>query len=250
MYIVGHYITTKLTNLFSNNTLNSSYGIALYLPDFVRCHDWGYENCFSMPTHTESQALIKAHMLGDWYVHFGPSSLKSKRGWAYKRMNVFAKKYDIFYKEAFEKNLFLNTSSRDSIRGFSHTMMEYCIDTYLSSKIDHQGFIDIKNIFTDLGNQNSSWSTKSIENNLKHWGISGNFDQLETDIDSFKNRILLSNSAMELAYRAGVKKFHLVDSPESIQYVADIIHDGLERIGTNELDDIISDVTNFISKNI
>lgn len=247
MYIIGHYVTSSLSRRYSSSALLGSDGPALYLPDFVRCHEWGYSNCFSMPDSDLVQAFIKAHMLGDWWVHYGSGNLAKRKGWAYKRMSIFSSSYQAFFDEAERLGLADPDRGRDSVRGFSHTMMEYCIDSHLARTMPHEQFDALRDSLCRLGLEGERWSIPHLKSVLQKLGVQGDFGHLDHDVESFRSRVAASQSAHEFAIRAGVKKFGLQSCDESLKLVDRTIQLGLMKIPSQELDTVVSMMAEFIS---
>lgn len=250
MYIVGHYVTTQLSQRFSPASLRGPGCVALFLPDFARCHSWGYANCFSLREDTVSHALIKAHMLGDWWVHYGASQIEKRRGWAYKKMEVFARRYREFFEAAASSGLLTSGTSQDSVRGFSHTMMEYCIDTHLAATLPSSDFEGLKKWLSCLGSESENWSLPSIRRLLSEAAVSGESGTLADDLVSFRDRAIRSATPQEFAYRAGVKKFNLKDCSESIELVRRTIDAGMGEMQPGDLDQVTQFTARFIAQHI
>lgn len=251
MYIVGHYVTTLLSQRFSTGTLNGNAGAALYLPDFVRCHEWGYANCFSLPDKDPISALIKSHILGDWWVHYGESEINKRRGWAYRRMAAYAHYYNTFYDVAHRESLIINPSGeRDSVRGFAHTMMEYAIDTHLSAHLPAKAFSAIKCCIEGIGASSGEWSMPAVQAVLATREITVKLNAIDADISSFRARAVAARTPAELAYRAGVKKFGLHDCDESLRLVSGTVAAGLASLGADEVDAAVSHAAAFIAQHI
>lgn len=246
MYIVGHTVITDQSQLPKCDPFSLS-GIALMLPDYVRCHDWGYDRCFSKQPETEAGRLIRSHMLADWFVHYGDGPQREKKGWAYRNMTVYAKAYDDFRGEAARRKLRENVEMTDSRRGFCHTMVEYSIDTWLSDL----GLVDSKfsflvHTYGQLGEESGIGSAGSVRRMIEQEGIELINENLEQDIHSFGRRVRESKSPIEFAYRAGVKKFGLEDSDESVALMAEFISNGLKRLDHLELERFLTDCVSFL----
>jgi len=251
MYILGHYMTALMSGRFSLDVLTGEHGAALYFPDFVRCHDWGYARCFHAPGHGTDSALIQAHMLGDWLVHYGPGNAPKRRGWAYRRMNVFAREYEHFFDTAARLSLLCSPEQdRDSVRGFSHSMVEYCIDTHLSYLIDDSSFIALRRVASEVGSPNGSWSEDHVRDTIAQNSITGSFVELSDNLQSFSSRAAASAGPAEFAYRAGVKKFKLRECAESIGLIARTIEAGLREIPGPEIDEVVAITAAFIARHV
>src|SRR5215831_4445652 len=103
MYVVGHCVVTDRSGVWHTQEVYGEGILGLMFPDYVRCHDWGYGCCFE-PWWTESSVadrMIQAHLLGDYFVHFGRGTRERRReGWAYRNMGVYARRYEQFFSRA------------------------------------------------------------------------------------------------------------------------------------------------------
>lgn len=251
MYILGHYVTALLSGRFSAGVLTGEHGAALYFPDFVRCHDWGYTRCFALPERSTSSALIKAHMIGDWWVHYGPGGEPKRLGWAYRRMAVFARQYERFFDTAARLSLLCSQEQeRDSVRGFAHTMMEYSIDTHLSLLIEEPTFLALRRVAGDVGSPQGLWSEDNVRHTIAQNEVAGSFRRLCEDLHSFSSRAAAAVAPAEFAYRAGVKKFGLRDCAESIGLLATTIEEGLREIPGSEIDEVVDQIASFIARHV
>jgi hypothetical protein len=250
MYIIGHFVTSRLSGQFTTDTLLGEDMAALFLPDFMRCHEWGYANCFRHDHDDVIAALIRSHLLGDWWVHYGPGREPKRRGWAYRRMGVFARYYDDFFSEARRRRLFDPAVAPDTVRGFAHTMMEYALDTHLAAAITPTELAVIKDWLGRLGQLDQRWSLPFMHDAIRTYGISGITHGLGSDVASFSRRVRAAGTAEELAYLAGVKKFGLRECTEGLGLVREVITAGLQDIPLSELDGIAGEVANFISRHL
>lgn len=251
MYIVGHYVSTRLSERFSPSVLNGDAAAALYLPDFVRCHEWGYAQCFRLSDADPAIALVKSHMLGDWWVHYGDGEVDKRRGWAYRRMAIYARCYDEFFAAAARDGLLVSPDApRDSVRGFSHTMMEYAIDTHLAARLSTDTFHSVQRSVARIGTTDDNWSVPAVLAFIASRGIEGSFESVAADMASFRTRAAAASQPAEFAYRAGVKKFGLHETPASLRLVANTIHEGLAEIPGTEIDDVVAATASFIARHV
>src|SRR5688572_1506221 len=100
MYIIGHCFVTARSGRFSEEEIYDDGLLMLMLPDYVNCHDWAYSNAWR--ANGRDMQLVQAHMLGDWFIHFGDrwASDRRKVGWAYRSMRPACQTYKNFHKEA------------------------------------------------------------------------------------------------------------------------------------------------------
>ena len=248
MYIVGHLVITEKSGVFAGDTLYGDGALALMLPDYARCHDWGYERCFKTKNFTLKQLLIGAHMLGDWYVHYGhPSDTPSHSGWAYQRMRPYAGRYQRFFSEAAQLGLRDDVPPRDSIRGFGHTMMEYSVDTFLVRRGDFDGrFEIIRSVLGRLGATDSVGSKKWLYQTLEQDAIPTQPYVLNREIAIYRQRVLACRNAEEFAFRAGVYKFGLKPGDESVAFVKSFIDEGMQEIPAAEISDVVDQAAAFV----
>jgi hypothetical protein len=82
-------------------------------------------------------------MLGDALVHHGARWSRERRkvGWAYRRMDLISRSYETFFEHAEESGWRDRALTRDSRRGWAHTMVEYSIDQWLA---DTEGFEEVQ----------------------------------------------------------------------------------------------------------
>lgn len=246
MYIVGHCVITDLSKPGPFD-LYGSDSIALMLPDIVRCHDWGYERCLRERSSSIAGQLIRMHMLADWFIHFGDGVVRERVGWAYRKMSVYAREYDAFFHSAATRNL-RRGEPTDSRRGFSHTMIEYSIDTWLVRNGYFDGRFDsVRDALGRVGGEQGAGSLSWIRETMDAEGIESDSLDLSADATSFADRVMRSNDAHEFVYRAGVKKFGLKDCDDSISLMAETIEKGLRKIPGEEMRGIVDQAARFLT---
>ncbi len=242
MYVLGHWATTRASDAFAAADLTGLGIVALMLPDIARCHDWGYARCHDpVPANDVDLALVRAHMLGDWYVHYGEGDQPIRRGWAYRSMAPFARLYDEFFATAEAEGLRRPDMPRDSIRGFAHTMVEYAIDTWVA---DHdptttEGFVAAKRALSDI-------PVDTARALLSRAGADFPAEQLETGIASFTDRIRRCQTPHQFAFRAGAKKFGLIGDA-GVELVARFVRRGARQIPDAEFSAILAETSRFIA---
>jgi hypothetical protein len=247
MYIVGHLVITEKSGVFADDTLYGDGVLPLMLPDYVRCHDWGYARCFKTKKFTLKQLLIEAHMLGDWYVHYRePSDNPKHMGWAYQRMRPYASRYERFFAEAAQRGLREDVPPRDSVRGFSHTMMEYSIDTFLVRRGDFDGrFETVRSILGRLALADGVGSERWLNHTLKQDTIPKH-RAVSDEVNIYRERVLACKHAEEFAFRAGVYKFGLKPGEESVAFVKSFIDEGIQEIPAAEISDVVDEAAEFV----
>ena len=245
MYILGHWAATRASQAFEPGALTGDGMVALMLPDVARCHEWGYATCFDASGDADpSHRLMRAHMLGDWYVHYGSGRERIRRGWAYRTMGVFARLYREFFETAEEAGMRPRGASRDSVRGFSHTMVEYSIDTWVADSLPEaaEGFAAAKEALADL-------PLPTLTATLDAAGADYPLDKLGEGARSFSRRVRAADRPQELAYRAGVKKFGL-SGDSAVAYVESFIRRGMQEIPRAEFDSTFAGTARFIAEHL
>lgn len=132
MFVAGHVGNVIRTSGRTVAALSASPGelAELLFPDAVGCHDTGYaavlpETAGAPPALPD---LMAQHLLGDAYIHYGGEPIERRRvGWAYRWLGLVAHRMGPFYARA-EAAGCLTTPPRDSLRGWGHSVAEYCLD--------------------------------------------------------------------------------------------------------------------------
>jgi hypothetical protein len=136
MFVAGHAGNVVRTSAFTVGQLTANPWVLgeLLFPDAVSCHDTGYA---AVLRETEGEgpgkrptlpALMAQHLLGDAYLHYGDDVAAMRRvGWAYRWLGLLAHRMGPFYARA-EAAGCLHAAPRDSVRGWGHTVAEYCLD--------------------------------------------------------------------------------------------------------------------------
>jgi hypothetical protein len=139
MFVLGHLVCGHESRTFPDLALDEGEeGLAALLPDMISCHDWGYHRAWRLVGADRQADLIVAHMIGDAVVHFGDRwrGDHRKRGWAYRRMGLVTRRYDEFFTHAEHAGWRPAGRTRDSRRGWAHTLVEYSIDQWLADRRD------------------------------------------------------------------------------------------------------------------
>lgn len=246
MYIVGHVVIAELAAPRTLN-LDDAGCVALMLPDIVRCHDWGYDWCLNSRPGSSAGHLLRLHMLADWFIHFGAGATRERSGWAYRKMAVYARQYDAFFAAAAARGL-RSGPPGDSRRGFSHTFVEYSVDTWLIRNGYFEGrFAPIQGALGQVGRPQGAGSVGWILDTMAAEGARSDSPDLAADALSFGDRVARSRVPEELVYRAGVKKFGLADHDASIDLVAATLDEGLARIPDDEMHLVVNEAARFLA---
>ena len=251
MYIVGHLLITEKSGAFApGEPIYSESALTIMLPDYVRCHDWGYRQCFTRNHLSRDGLLIRAHMLGDWFMHYGEISAEPKKvGWAYRRMGIYARRYHEFFSEAARRGLREDVPPADSVRGFSHTMMEFTLDTFLVEQgLFDSRFKSVQGALGVLGLTDGLGSQQWIDKTIKSEEIFSSSSNITADVTSYRERVQKAKNPSEFAYRAGVRKFGLCPCDESIALVRRFIRDGLREVSSQELSEVFHECSEFLRK--
>jgi len=241
-------VVTEWSGAFKPNNIYGEGVFPLMFPDYVRCHDWGYERCFDWGRPTLDGLLIYAHILGDWYVHYGGAvHEQKKKGWAYRRMGVYARRYNEFFANATRRGLRDVGPPADSVRGFSHTMVEYTIDTFLARRGEFDShFAAVRAALGSLGVRDGVGSAEWIDETIRREAIVVNSPDLRADVESFRSRITESNRPEEFAFRAGIKKFGLRSCEQSVEHLCEYIEIGLSEISAEDLSSTVESTAEFV----
>lgn len=207
-------------------------GIAtLMLPDYANCHEWGYDHYAGLSSG--EGALIQAHMAADWVVHFGPlgGQPRMRTGWAYRRMGIAARRYKDFFTSAQRQGLRESAEPNDSVRGFSHSMIEYCVDTYLC----HRGALDrhFASIQEGLARNVTVETATSV---LAMLGAQYDRRSLGVSLTDYRARAIKAQSPEELAYYAAARKFGLRVDRDSLPFVGAYLEAFLHELDVDELE--------------
>lgn len=243
MYILGHaYLTRDVKSVDHDFSINEGIR-ALMLPDFADSHAFAYEHAWSMHADDVGR-LIRSHIAGDWWVHFGDNLEEParRRGWAYRRMGVISRLHETFYKEAYEKGLCDTPEPNDSRRGWAHTMLEYSIDTYLA----RTGVMD--DVFPALHRQLGNLAAHADE-------VCALFEQQQVRPWSqatwrhalaYSMRVAISSAPEDLAVIGAVGKFGLDYSDESRKHVLSYQHRIVDEVGAEEYEEVLRSMAAFV----
>ncbi|WP_330961991.1 hypothetical protein [Photobacterium sp. 53610] len=243
MYIVGHCYIAESSGVFPSE-LPSTTGIgALMLPDYVNCHNWGYDN-YAILTGCDGM-LVRAHLITDWVVHFGSSftSPRLRRGWAYRRLKLSASFYEEFFSRAYAEGVSKSPVPKDSKRGFSHSMMEYAIDSALCRR----GWFDSRfEVGTNMALQ--ALNLHTVKKSLCKLCIPlDEGTDLEIELASYANRLRMARDPEDFALLAAARKFGLIVSTESADFVRQYISHLLEEVDNNEIEAVCHECAEAVS---
>ena len=247
MYIVGHSVIADLSTRGGFDFFGADC-VALMLPDIVRCHDWGYDRCLGPRPSSTAGQLIRLHLLADWFIHFGEGTERERVGWAYQKMAVYARGYEAFFSAAAARGLYSGVP-QDSRRGFSHTMIEYSIDTWLIRNGYFEGrFESVRDALGRVGREHGAGSMSWLRRTMAAEGVRSDSPDLATDAISFGDRVARSQSSEEFVFRAGVKKFGLQDCDASLELMSATLDKGLAQIPDEDIRLVVARAARFLSR--
>ncbi|WP_339431385.1 MULTISPECIES: hypothetical protein [unclassified Pseudomonas] len=242
MYITGHCFISDGCKLWSSQDIYGEGVGYITFPDYARGHDIGYQQCFIPRQRSESQELAVSHLLADWWVHYGPGDERARKGWAYRKMGIFSKLYDEFFATAESRGMRNPLIERDSYRGFSHTMVEYSIDTWISRNQP------VERYFRTVQQGVSAIDTRQLAQNLGFMADKFDMDGqvFRHDLQSFQERVGRAGNTGEWVLFAGLKKFGLAQSPQSLSLLASCIDRGLAQISDQDMTSMLGECIEFV----
>ena len=239
MYVLSHWVTAVDSGLWSHAALAAGAAVPLALPDITGHHTWGYQDCRWPRPLSASGRLFRAHFLGDWFIHYGASGERIKRGWAYRRAGGFARRYKAFFAEAAARGLRGNEPPDDSVRGFSHTMVEYALDLYLAQRADAGSvLVALKRLFASLDDPAALLAAQGADHDAT---------AARAEAGRWCARVASARSIEELAIGAGVEKFGLHPSRAAAAYLREALVTGLGELDSADIDAALSATSAFIA---
>ena len=245
MYVIGHaYLTDQVRGVDVEYSTGQG-ARALMLPDFADSHAFAYTHAWDPHSTDADSRLIRSHIAGDWWIHFGDDvvSPARRRGWAYLRMGVVARRYETFFRQAFELGLRDTEVPNDSRRGWAHSMLEYSVDTYLCQR----GRMDahFESLRRELGNLADH-----------HQEVRTMFEQQQVDRWSrrtwghamdYSLRVALAEDPEDIAVVGALGKFDLDYSPAAREFLRGYQREVVAAVGADEYEDILGHMARFVS---
>ncbi|MGC5330423.1 hypothetical protein [Micromonospora sp. DT62] len=244
MYILGHLLLTRAMSSMDHDYAAEAGVRALMLPDFADTHAFAYTHAWEQDGDTDSR-LIRSHIAGDWWIHFGDNLREpaQRRGWAYLKMGVIARRYEQFYAEAYVRGLTDTPEPNDSRRGWAHSMLEYSVDTHIA----REGLLDDK--FGAIREQLGALQMHGVEvramfanQQVLPWSQS-----VWTHACDYSTRVALSESPEDFAVIGAAGKFGLDYSPEAREFVRSYQSAVVESVGADEYDIVIKAMHDFVA---
>ncbi|MEU4171804.1 hypothetical protein AB0F46_33600 [Streptomyces sp. NPDC026665] len=214
------------------------------LPDFADSHAFAYTHAWEKEGDTDSR-LIRSHIAGDWWIHFGDDLTRParRRGWAYLRMGVIARRYEEFYALAHERGLAPTAVPNDSRRGWAHSMLEYSVDTHLarSGTLDH-AFDDVRRQLGRLQAHGEEIRAMLAGQQVLPWS-----QEVWRNALDYSARVALADSPEEIALLGAAGKFGLDYSRASRALVREFQSRILKDVGAEEYGTIIRAMHEFVA---
>lgn len=244
MYVIGHAYLTEQVRGVDLEYSTGQGARALMLPDFADSHAFAYTHAWEPRSTDADSRLIRSHIAGDWWIHFGDEVVAParRRGWAYLRMGVVARQYETFFRQAFELGLRDDATPNDSRRGWAHSMLEYSVDTYLCQRGRMDAHFD--SLRRELGNLAGH-----------HGEVRAMFEQQQVDRWSrrtwhhamdYSLRVALAETPEDIAVIGALGKFDLDYSPEAREFLRGYQRQVVAAVGADEYEDILRHMARFV----
>lgn len=245
MFVLGHLVAAHESGAFTDVALDEGeLGMAAMLPDLISCHDWGYTHAWSLAGVGTQAELVLAHMIGDAVVHYGQHwrGHEHRRGWAYLRMGLVARRFDHFHEQAERAGWRVQGLPRDSRRGWAHTMIEYAIDQWLSDRRDlTKAFRQVRAEALDTA-ANLAWVHDLVAEHV----ITPS-KPIETQPHRYCGALSRSTQPDEFHLRGIALKFHLAETPECLDWIRGWLRDIWWAIGEDEMGDVLQGLSDAIA---
>lgn len=253
MYIVGHSLSVVDSGACAPDELDGFGVVAAMLPDILDNHAWGYGTCFTWPADTDVTRFIRAHMIGDWFVHFGERNSADREGWAYRNMGHYAAQYEDFFRRAYQTGCVSQEAPSDSRRGFSHTMAEYSVDLWLSKCGRFDRYFDTaRAALGTLGREEDDepGSSHWLRRAMSEEKMPTEYRKASGQVESFRERAQMSREPGEFVIHSIMHKLGFAFTEQSRDFVRDCLDDGITTMGTAELDKHYRECCGFIADNL
>lgn len=241
MFIFGHLWTIAHADLFPGaDVLGGDHLLELLLPDIVSCHDWAYDEIWGPCDPAVPKALVRAHILGDAIVHFGPrhDPARRKTGWAYRQMGIVARGYKEFYRHAAEQDWLRERSlvPTDTRRGWAHSIVEYSIDQFLTdTRIDARTFARVK---AAIGRELEG--PERIDALLGTLGVRASKPHPE-QARRYLSAMVRAQMPDELHLRGLAVKFGLIESEEVLAYLRSWTRAVVMVLGREHMEQVVAE---------
>jgi len=237
VFVLGHLISAHRSGAFPDVDLrNGELGMAAMLPDLLSCHDWGYSVSWSLAGAGPQADLVLAHMIGDAVVHFGQrwQGRDRKRGWAYVRMGIVARRFDEFHEYAERLGWRQPNLPRESRRGWAHTMVEYSIDQWISDRSDVTALFEhVRSSALDTA-RDLSWVSDLVEQYVIRPS-----KPIETQPYRYCGALSRSEQPDEFHLRGLASKFLLTETAECLSWLREWLRTIWMTVGEDEMSDVL-----------
>lgn len=254
MYIVGHCLSVVDSGTCGRDEMDAFGAVATMLPDILDNHAWGYAACFQWPAHTAVTRFVRAHMVGDWFVHFGENPSRQEReGWAYRQMNYYAELYTNFFALAHTLGCATSSAPTDTRRGFAHTMSEYAVDYRLSRLGRFDGFFhSVQAGLATLGCEDDDrpGSIHWLRDACDAERMPIVWKKVAGQIESFRDRASRAVAPEDFVVFSVIHKLGFEPGLAAARLVGEALNDGARGIGENEIDRHYRQCCDFIACNV
>ncbi|BBA95581.1 hypothetical protein RVR_493 [Actinacidiphila reveromycinica] len=238
MFVLGHLVSLAESGAFPDVDLAAGeLGMTTMLPDLISCHDWGYNDAWSLAGQGKRAELVLAHMLGDAVVHYGAHwrGHVRKSGWAYLRMGLVARRYDEFHTRAEERGWRRPGLERDSRRGWAHTIVEYSIDQWLADRRDLGALHERVRAAAGRTAADLAWVTDLVAEHV----ITPS-KPIETQPYRYCGALTRSTEPDEMHLRGLALKFRLTEEPEVLEWLRGWLREVWAGVGEEEMADVMA----------
>lgn len=256
MDLLGHCEVAIRSGLHNREEVYGLGLIDLMLPNMLHCHDWAYENMWDISgidKNLEKTALlIRSHIVADWVIHYGSNQTISKKkcGWAYKKMAIAHKKSTTFFKEASKHKLlnkyaiFPEDWNKKQMLDFSHSIIEYSIDSILAQDLSNHDFYTIKDSLQKIEHQK-----KEILNKFNMLNAYSDRDAnfLERSIDGLLEDGINADKPDFFAISTIVRKYGFIANKESYIFIREFLMEIAENLDKVEINSILDEISNIVS---
>jgi hypothetical protein len=254
MYIVGHCLSAVDGGACAPEEMDGTGIVATMIPDILDNHGWGYGVCFAWPARTAVTRFVRAHVIGDWFVHFGQDTqVQEREGWAYRQMGYYADKYEAFFECAHARGFAAQAAPTDSRRGFAHTMSEYAVDFRLSRQGRFDAYFEMARRALgaigrddDDGPGSSHWLRQVIDGEK----MPTKYRDAAPQVESFRARAGRAAAPEDFVVFSVLSKLGFDFTSAAQAFVAEALDSGADGIGAHEIDLHYQECCAFVGKHI
>ena len=262
MDLIGHCLVAEMSGRFHEDEIYGPGIVELMFLNYAHCHDWAYASCWNTQGFERelepTVQLLRAHMLADWVIHYGPNRAlgkrKKKKGWAYRRMMIAGRLLDRFFADAERRELLVecvDPGEWDKKRrlDFNHSLVEYAVDFVLAPRVfTPKRFRKVKEGLSQLCHADGYGGREWAWDLFGHLGATSDRDRafIEASMMQLGQDAVESNAPEEFAVRTSIHKYHLKLDEESVRYVRSILSEIAEEIDPDEVDALLAGISESI----